>query len=229
MASFSLPDSLPLDPHPTYAAYAARVDRIGPHVTGSKDSWLAIAEQGGADGIRRRLMDLWQEGQQPSESPPHTHEGEPEILASQYFQFRLRPVLTAHVIALAVRAEGEAERRSYQEWLTAKTWQEKRRELNGRARLCGTWQWTVHNHKNHQDHKITMVFPPPDGATALGGGPAKIIVLGDNVYLRWEFHGGYQEDSLLFAGEGQRLEGTFTNSGGAWGSITGKRTAACGR
>jgi hypothetical protein len=52
-------------------------------------------------------------------------------------------------------------------------------------------------------------------------------VLGDVVYLRWEFPGVVQEDSLLFTGEGQRLEGSFVNSSGAWGSITGKRTAPC--
>jgi hypothetical protein len=38
-----------------------------------------------------------------------------------------------------------------------------------------------------------------------------------------------QEDSLLFTGEGQRVEGSFVNSSGAWGSIMGKRTAACAR
>jgi hypothetical protein len=53
------------------------------------------------------------------------------------------------------------------------------------------------------------------------------VVLGDVVYLRWEGDGKVQEDSLLFSKEGQRLEGTFVNSQGGWGSISGKRTAAC--
>ena len=100
--------------------------------------------------------------------------------------------------------------------------------MRGLARLCGTWQWTVHNHKNHQDHKMTMIFPPADYVSPSPARPAQVTVLGDSVYLRWEFQGGYQEDSLLFTGEGQRLEGNFINSAGAWGSITGKRTGACG-
>jgi hypothetical protein len=53
------------------------------------------------------------------------------------------------------------------------------------------------------------------------------IVLGENVYLRWEIDGRVQEDSLQFSKEGQRLEGTFVNSQGGWGSISGKQTAGC--
>lgn len=77
--------------------------------------------------------------------------------------------------------------------------------------------------------RFDLPLPPPtqqpDPAQAMK--PAKIVVLGEGVYLRWESAGGYQEDSLLFTGEGQRLEGSFMNSAGAWGSITGKRVAAC--
>ena len=40
---------------------------------------------------------------------------------------------------------------------------------------------------------------------------------------KWKGAGG---QSLLLK-EGQRLEGTFVNNAGGWGSITGKRTAAC--
>lgn len=54
-----------------------------------------------------------------------------------------------------------------------------------------------------------------------------MIVLGENVYLRWEVDGRVQEDSLQFSKEGQRLEGTFVNSEGGWGSISGKKTAGC--
>ena len=58
-------------------------------------------------------------------------------------------------------------------------------------------------------------------------GLVETIVLGENVYLRWEIDGRVQEDSLQFSKEGQRLEGTFVNSQGGWGSISGKRTAGC--
>jgi hypothetical protein len=57
--------------------------------------------------------------------------------------------------------------------------------------------------------------------------PAETVVLGDAVYLRWEMDGRVQEDSLLFSKEGTRLEGSFVNNAGGWGSITGKRTAGC--
>jgi len=57
--------------------------------------------------------------------------------------------------------------------------------------------------------------------------PVKMVVMGDAVYLRWEYPRGYQEDSLLLAQDDRRLEGTFKNSAGDWGAITGKRIAPC--
>jgi hypothetical protein len=143
----------------------------------------------------------------------------------------------AQVAALAIRAEAEAERQARDAWGRLYAWRERLQEIKGLARLCGTWNWTLHNHQNHQDHKMVMIFPSPTSPVSpaasspdpSGPRPAKIVVLGDGVYLRWEFQGGYQEDSLLFSSEGQRLEGTFINSAGAWGAITGKRTASCPR
>jgi hypothetical protein len=133
------------------------------------------------------------------------------------------PLLTAQLVAAALRAKADAERRIRAAWIPLDQWRERR----GLMRLCGTWLWTVHNHKHHREQKASMIFLPPDAPPSHIPRPAKAVVLGDSVYLRWEFQGGYQEDSLLFAAEGQRLEGTFVNSTGAWGSITGKRTGAC--
>ena len=96
------------------------------------------------------------------------------------------------------------------------------------ARLCGTWQWTIHNHRTHQEQKAVIVLlPPGTPAPPDMPQPAKMVVLGDAVYLRWDFQRGYQEDSLLFVKEGRHLEGTFMNTAGDWGAITGKRVAAC--
>jgi hypothetical protein len=96
------------------------------------------------------------------------------------------------------------------------------------GRLCGTWQWTIHNHKNHQEQKTAIVLlPPGTPAPPDMPQPAKMVVMGDAVYLRWEFPRGYQEDSLLLANEDRRLEGTFKNTAGDWGAITGKRIAPC--
>ena len=98
------------------------------------------------------------------------------------------------------------------------------------ARLCGTWQWTIHNHRNHQEHKTAIVLlPPGTPAPPDMPQPAKMVVMGDAVYLRWDFQGGFQEDSMLLAKEDRRLEGTFTNSAGDWGAITGKRIAPCSK
>jgi hypothetical protein len=100
--------------------------------------------------------------------------------------------------------------------------------LKSAARLCGTWQWTIHNHRNHQEQKTVIVLlPPGTPAPPDMPQPAKMVVMGDAVYLRWEFPRGYQEDSMLLAKEDRRLEGTFMNSAGDWGAITGKRIAPC--
>jgi len=206
-----------------FAEYAARLDRAYP-LTASPESWLSAAERDGAAGLRRRL----------DAGSGAAGEAERERLASSYFETRLRPLLTAHLVALALRAEADAELGSREAWLRLRTWRDRQREAKGLTRLCGTWQWTIHNHQNHQDHKMMMVFDPPappstaqQTTAAQSMKPAKIVILGEGVYLRWESPGGYQEDSLLFTGEGQRLEGSFVNSSGAWGSITGKRVAAC--
>ncbi|HZS11046.1 MAG TPA: hypothetical protein VFA38_02270 [Nitrospirales bacterium] len=144
------------------------------------------------------------------------------------------PATDARVARLALalaatRAELQAERHARQELTRLQDADEARRAQRGQARLCGTWQWTIHNHRNHQDHKATMIFPPPENNVAGGVRLTSSIVRGDTVFLRWDFQGGFQEESLLFTGEGNRLEGTFTNSTGAWGSITGKRVNGCPR
>ena len=121
----------------------------------------------------------------------------------------------------------DAAQRTMEEWWRLKTWKDRVRTARGQSRLCGTWLWVVHNHqRHHEERKLSLVFPPPGMGTAIPG-LTETVVLGDAVYLRWETDGRIQEDSLLFSKEGQRLEGSFVNSQGGWGSITGKRTATC--
>ncbi|MDN5941310.1 MAG: hypothetical protein L0H94_05445 [Nitrospira sp.] len=128
----------------------------------------------------------------------------------------------------AARLEVEAMRASYHEWDRIRSWKNRVRDLKGQARLCGTWQWIVHNHQqNHREQKLSLLFPPAGQAKPALPGLVDTVVLGENVYLRWEANGQVQEDSLQFSKEGQRLEGTFVNSQGGWGSISGKRTAGC--
>jgi hypothetical protein len=122
----------------------------------------------------------------------------------------------------------QAGRQAIEEWWRLKTWKDRVRGARGQSRLCGTWQWVIHNHqRHHEEQKLSLVFPPPGKEGERLAGLSESVVLGDVVYLRWEGDGKVQEDSLLFSKEGQRLEGTFVNSQGGWGSISGKRTAAC--
>jgi hypothetical protein len=203
------------DADAAFQQYAASMDNAYPDLLDGERSWLHVALQSGMNGIRNRLSSL---------------EPVRDAWIARYFDTRVRPVLTAQAVALAIRAEASAEQRVRRYWIRLRDWTELGPQRKRVARLCGTWQWTVHNHKNHQDHKTVISFPSADimeSGEFQGLHPQKVVVLGDSVYLRWEFPGGVQEDSLLFTGEGQRLEGTFTNSAGAWGSITGKRIAAC--
>ena len=136
--------------------------------------------------------------------------------------------LLVTVLERAARLEAYATQASYREWDRLRNWKDRVRGLRGQARLCGTWQWIIHNHqKSHQEQKLTLLCPPVGQTQATLPGLVETIVLGENVYLRWEMNGLVQEDSLQFNKEGQRLEGTFVNSQGDWGSISGKRTAGC--
>jgi hypothetical protein len=136
------------------------------------------------------------------------------------------PLIT--VLEKAASLELDAVQTSFQEWDRIRSWKDRVRGLRGQARLCGTWQWIIHNHQqHHQEQKLALLFPPAGNSKATMMGLAETIVLGENVYLRWEVDGRVQEDSLQFSKEGQRLEGTFVNSEGGWGSISGKRTAGC--
>ena len=136
---------------------------------------------------------------------------------------------TSAVAALAVgHLAQEAGRQAMEEWWRLKTWKDRVRGIRGQSRLCGTWQWVIHNHqRHHEEQKLSLVFPPSGKDGTPLPGLSEIVVLGDVVYLRWERDGKVQEDSLLFSKEGQRLEGTFVNSQGGWGSVSGKRTASC--
>lgn len=221
--SDSIPEATPasmVEPYDTY------LDRTYPELIATERAWSTVAERSGPPGIRERLAEFWK-GSRGTELG--ASEDEKRAIATHYFDTRLQPVLRARLTAAAIRAEATAEQQARMHWSALKAWPEKIRESKGLARLCGTWQWTIHNHQHHQDQKIAMVFPPPDTSSFTGPRPAKTVVLGDAIYLRWEFPGVVQEDSLLFTGEGQRLEGSFVNSSGAWGSITGKRIAACAR
>ena len=131
------------------------------------------------------------------------------------------------LLLVAQRTAFEASLQATKAWWDVQGWKNRIRQTKGQARLCGTWQWTIHNHQNHGDQKAVVMFPPAGHASAHAATPAETIVLGDAIYLRWENNGRVQEDSLLFVKDDAKIEGSFVNNTGGWGSITGKRTAAC--
>lgn len=69
----------------------------------------------------------------------------------------------------------------------------------------------------------------PSGQTAPSKQPmpTTIAVRGDTVYLEWTFPQGRQEDSLLLSNRDTIMEGTFKNTLGPYGSISGKRLSTC--
>lgn len=104
---------------------------------------------------------------------------------------------------------------------------EAKRLEAGLQRLCGVWEWTVHSHTlNHREGKSKIVLPSAAAAGVEGPSPTEIRIYGDAVYFKWEFPGGYQEDSMLLT-ENRRLEGTFRQSQGAVGAVNGKRVSTC--
>lgn len=131
------------------------------------------------------------------------------------------------LLLAANRAALEASQKATAAWWDIYGWKERVRQAKGRARLCGTWQWIIHNHQIHGEQKSTIMFPPPGQVSPHAATPTEIIILGDAIYLRWEHNGQLQEDSLLFIKDDTKIEGSFVNNTGGWGPITAKRTAPC--
>ena len=127
----------------------------------------------------------------------------------------------------ATRTAFEASQRATVAWWEVYGWRERIRQAKGQSRLCGTWQWIIHNHQNHGEQKDVMVFPPAGQTPPNTPIPAEMVILGDGIYLRWEYNGRVQEDSLLFTDGGAKIEGSFMNNTGGWGPISGKRLTPC--
>lgn len=210
----------PSDQPALYETYRTAVEQRYPLVENGRMAWLPLFEEKGAEALRTRLLD--------GNLEQSIAEDVRAQLARRYFDDRLLPYLRMQLAKEAATVEHEASLAVVQEWAWMKGFRDKLRETVGLKRLCGTWQWVVHNHRNHSDTKTIVTFNPTAPDRSGVANPAEVVVLGDSVYLRWEFGGSQQqEDSLLFVGEGQRLEGSFVNTSGSWGSITGKRLKAC--
>lgn len=137
------------------------------------------------------------------------------------------PPRNTEILLAAERTVFESSQLATAAWWEIYGWKERVRQTRGRARLCGTWQWITHNHQHHEEQKSTLVFPPEGQTPVNVPAPTEMIILGDSIYLRWEHNGHIQEDSLLFMKDNAKIEGSFVNSMGGWGPISGKRTAPC--
>ena len=151
-----------------------------------------------------------------------------EAFIGRFLHQQIIPIFKAHVEASLLLLQSKSERQAWEAWQQVQGWKTLQRERQGLVRLCGTWQWLIHNHQNHGDHKTVMVYPPPSQYERMDPKPAKIQVQGDTVYIRWEFPNGIiQEESLLLSEKDRMLTGTFTNNVGPHGNITGRRIAPC--
>lgn len=233
-AIFELSDKIPAGMRPPsqeFEAYASYFDHEHPQLIGSPTSWISLLEKEGASGVRTRFNEFWDTPQADPSPPEHDAETplreNKDAYAQHYLNTRLIPVFSSHLIARFIQLQASAEQRARQSWTRFEEWNDLQRHSQAVNRLCGTWQWTVHNHQNHRDHKMTLSFLPPSQQDAAQPQPDTVIVNGNTVYLKWKFSSGFQEDSLLLANRDQRLEGTFVNSLGARGTITGKRLSTC--
>ena len=211
------PSTQPLAPYD--AVFTQFLHEQYPDWTGTPDSWLALAQTEGAEGVRKRLRDSWDSRHE---------EPDPAPSINQFLRQFFLPIVTAHVKVDLLQLQVRNEQQAWTTWQAIREWSNDRKSKQGLRRLCGTWQWLIHNHQNHGDHKTIMVYPPPSEYHRMDPQPAAIQVQGDTVYIRWEFPRGIvQEESLLFGEKDQLLSGTFVNNLGPNGNITGRRVKPC--
>lgn len=215
-------------PHPSgneYAAFATYYDQTYPDWDDSPLSWTNLYTLHGQKGIEERLFEYWQTLDHPADQHPS-----PSIknaYAQYYIGTRLLPMFRANLLAQSIRVETMAYETSWKSWHDIQEWQQQEQTQSATARLCGTWQWVVHNHQNHGDHKMVITFSSLKQSSPSQPQPTTITIQGDTVYLKWTFPQGFQEDSLLLSNRDTHLEGTFKNSLGPHGSISGKRLTSC--
>ena len=213
-----------------FQVFADYFDQTYPQLLGSPTSWVTILENEGVSAIYRRFNGFWE--RPLTDSLKHGSKWQDhQTLKANYFHYylqtRLLPVFSSHLLARLIDAQAISEHQARQSFLRLTERIESKNHDQEFNRLCGTWHWTVHNHQNHRDHKMRLSFLPPPQPPGSQPQPDEIIIHGDTVYLKWKFQSGFQEDSLLLSNRDQRLEGTFRNSLGARGTITGKRLKTC--
>ena len=214
---------VPLPPDNDYVQFTHFHDQA--NSTMESLSWMNLLNDRGVKGIEDKLHEYWQQKDQQARHPISASKKQAYI--QQYIASRLLPIFHTYLLTQAMEIEAQAYNVAWESWHHIQQWQQQEQDKQARMRLCGKWKWIIHNHQNHGDHKTTMTFHSPDLATPSQVQPTTILIHGDTVYLKWTFPQGTQEDSLLLSNHDARLEGTFTNSLGPHGSISGQRLSPC--
>ncbi len=223
--SVALPqDPVALSPDNEYSQFAYFHDQADSPTDDT--SWTNLLNNRGFTGIETRLHEYWKHIDE-HDTQRDISDSQKNAYIQQYVVSRLLPVFHAYLLTLSIQAERQAYDVSLESWHHMQHWQQQEQTNHAMMRLCGTWKWMIHNHQNHGDHKTTMTFLPPGQSSSSHVQPTTILIHGDTVFLRWTFPQGIQEDSLLLSNHDLRLEGTFTNSLGPHGSISGQRLSPC--
>ncbi len=191
------------------------------------DFWVSTFQKEGKGGIQERLEEFWHH---PDHQPlvKSTESTVRQTFIQHYQVYRLRSYFEVEWLNQILQLKAKVNRTIWNTFLMLQDWLDQHHKKEGLQRLCGTWRWIVHNHQNHGDHKMIMIFYPPDRPPPSSSlVPTTISIHGNTVYLRWTFPQGTQEDSLLLSKNDTLLEGTFINSLGPHGSISGKRLSPC--
>lgn len=191
-----------------------------------RQMWIHLFNDLGIQGIQSKLEEYWEQ-HDPQDIQQTISDSRKQATIQHYIESRLFPIFHDHLLTKALQIEVQAYEVVRNTWPHIQQWQEEEQTKHALSRLCGTWKWIIHNHQNHGDHKSIITFGPPDQTTPSQVQPSSILLHGNTVYLKWTFPQGTQEDSLLLTNGGSRLEGTFVNSLGPYGNVSGNRLSPC--
>lgn len=224
MSTWPKQEPVALTPHNNLSQFEKPYKQIDS--TSSWQTWIDLFNNLGFEGVQAKLGEYWQQHDQQDLRTPVSNALKQSYIQN-YIESRLLPIFHTHLLTQAILVEAQAYNVAWKSWNHIQQWQQQEQTHRAMGRLCGTWKWIIHNHQNHGDHKTTMTFTPPGESTPSQVQPSTILIHGDTVYLKWTFPQGIQEDSLLLSNRDTRLEGTFINSLGPHGSISGQRLFPC--
>jgi hypothetical protein len=224
MSAWPKQEPVALSSHNNFSQFEKIYNQID--LTSSRQTWISLFNDLGFTGIQAQLGEYWQQ-HDPQDLQLPASNSLKQAYMQNYIESRLFPIFYAHLLTQAIQVEAQAYNVAWESWNHIQQWQQQEHAHRAMERLCGTWKWIIHNHQNHGDHKTTMTFSAPGQSTPSQVQPSTILIHGDTVYLKWTFPQGIQEDSLLLSNRDTRLEGTFTNSLGPHGSISGQRLSPC--